>query len=163
MPKLKHFDNTGTARFITFICYRKEPSLVDDLAKQILIRFIDQTRQKYKFKLLGYVIMPDHVHLVLHPLDGTPMGTVIGEIKSLSAREWFKDKKFGTFKGRRVFWQKRCYDHNCRTAEDVLDKIKYCHNNPVRRGLVQAPQNWEWSSCNWYLGKREVPLQMDSL
>jgi putative transposase len=162
VPKLKHFDSTGTARFITFICYRREPSLVDEKAKGILAHYIDQTRQKYKFRILGYVFMPDHVHLVIHPIDGTPIGKVIREIKSLSAREWFKDKLFESPEAKRVFWQKRCYDHNCRTTVDTREKITYCHNNPVLRNLVDEPAKWEWSSCNWYLGSRDVPLKIDS-
>ena len=105
--------------------------------------------------------MPEHVHLVIFPIDGTPIGKVIREIKSLSAREWFKDKRIGNPDSIRVFWQKRCYDYNCRTPGDVREKIIYCHNNPVRRGLVGEPAQWEWSSYNWYLGRRDVPLQMD--
>ena len=161
MPRLKHYDNTGTARFITFNCYRNEPSLVDDNAKAILARFIDQTRQKYGLRLLGYVFMPEHVHLVIHPVDGTPVGKVIREIKSLSAREWFRLNEPPAQDVTRVFWQKRCYDHNCRTAEVVREKIDYCHANPVRRGLVDEPAEWKWSSYNWYLGGRDVPLQID--
>ncbi|MGH8015096.1 MAG: transposase, partial [Candidatus Zixiibacteriota bacterium] len=115
MPRLRHFDNTGTARFITFVCYRQQPSLTDDKAKAILARFIDEIRHKYGFRLMGYVFMPEHVHLVLHPIDGTPIGKVIREIKSLSARMWFKDMQFPIQDSTRVFWQKRCYDHNCRT------------------------------------------------
>jgi putative transposase len=44
------------------------------------------------------------------------------------------------------FWQKRCYDHNCRTNETVLENIKYCHKNPVTRGLVKDPGDWQWSA-----------------
>ena len=93
MPRLKHFDYTGTARFITFNCYRNEPSLLDEDARRILAQFLEQTRQKYSFRLLSYVFMPEHVHLVIHPVDGTPVGKVVREIKSLSVREWFRLKE----------------------------------------------------------------------
>ena len=161
MPKLKHYDNTGTARFITFNCYRNEPSLKDIRAKNILLTCLKNARDKHKFLILGYVIMPEHVHLVIHPPDGTQIGRVIGEIKSLSAREWFRTTAGKSEKTIRVFWQRRCYDHNCRTRESVREKIEYCHNNPVRRGLVEQPENWPWSSYNWYEGKEDVPLKMD--
>jgi putative transposase len=161
VPRLKHFDSTGTARFITFNSYRNQPSLTNDSAKAILARFLNQTRQKYGFRLLGYVFMPEHVHLVIHPIDGTPVGKVIREIKSLSARDWFRLHEPPAQDVTRVYWQKRCYDHNCRTAEVVREKIEYCHTNPVRRGLVNEPAEWKWSSYNWYSGRRDVPLQMD--
>ena len=119
MPKLRHFDNEGTARFVTFGCYRKLPLLDDDIARQIFLEELERARTKHDFKILGYVIMPEHVHLVLLPLDGMPMGLVIREIKSRSARRVLAlvgEVKPGT---QRVFWQKRCYDHNCRTQEST--------------------------------------------
>jgi putative transposase len=63
--------------------------------------------------------------------------------------------------GRLVFWQIRCYDHNCRTPEIVREKIEYCHKNPVVRGLVSDPAEWSCSSYNWYAGCENVPLSMD--
>ena len=56
-----------------------------------------------------------------------------------------------------------CYDHNCRTLETVLEKINYCHNNPVRAGLVGDPGDWKWSSYGWYQGDIDVPIIMDKI
>gem|GEM_PF-6924353 len=55
----------------------------------------------------------------------------------------------------------RCYDHNCRSSDKVTEKINYCHNNPVTRGLGSEPGQWRWSSYNWYMGQSDVPLEMD--
>lgn len=88
------------------------------------------------------------------------LGLVIGEIKSKMAREYF-GLKMKNIKGKKVFWQKRCYDHNCRANAEVLEAINYCHNNPVNRELVKTPGDYSWSSYNWYQGKRNVPLEMD--
>jgi putative transposase len=161
MVKLRHYDNLGTARFVTFSCYRRLPALNDCLAKKKLIECIDEVRQRHSFRLLGYVVMPEHVHLVLHPSDGMRLGLVVREIKSLSARRYFAKRSAGPPTGKRVFWQLRCYDHNCRTQESTLEKINYCHNNPVKRGLVGSPGEWYWSSYNWYKGMPDVPLKMD--
>lgn len=162
MPRLKHYDDLGTARFVTFCCYRMEANLSDSLSRDLLIENIRQARLKHGFKLMAYVIMPEHVHLVLWPPDGMKLGLVIREIKSKMARKYFA-LTMPEITGTRVFWQKRCYDHNCRTPESVREKIKYCHNNPVRRGLAQEPGNYEWSSYNWYQGKRDVPLTIDEV
>ena len=89
MPKLKHFDNLGTARFVPFGCFRQGRYLSDPRARELLIKHIDEARKKHGFKLLGYVIMPEHVHLVLLPPDGMKLGSVIREIKSKMAREYF--------------------------------------------------------------------------
>ena len=115
------------------------------------------------FSLLGYVFMPEHVHLVLLPSERTQLGRLIGEIKSLSARRFFASAEIGSLEATRVFWQRRCYDHNCRTPDTVREKIRYCHNNPVSRGLVNDPSEWEWSSYNAYAGKSDVPLTINAI
>jgi hypothetical protein len=91
------------------------------------------------------------------------LGLVIGEIKSRTAREFFAQSKIGQFGTTRVFWEPRCYDHNCRSSESVNEKIEYCHHNPVKRGLVADPGAWKWSSYNWYQGITDVPIQMDPM
>ena len=161
MPKLRHYDNEGTARFVTFCCYRNLPFLDSEVAKRLLLEELNRTRRKHGFKLLAYVIMPEHVHLVLHPPDGMPLGLVVREMKSRSARRWFAEEMSGRQGDKRVFWQKRCYDHNCRTPEATLEKIRYCHANPVRRGLVAEPGEYYWSSYNCYLGVKDVALEVD--
>jgi len=161
MPKLKHFDNEHTVRFITFSCYRRQPNLDPLPAKEILVEQIAAAREKHSFKLLGYVIMPEHVHLVIFPKSGTKVGYLIGEIKSITARRYFASVDISLPDSKRVLWEKRCYDHNCRNVLSVREKINYCHNNPVKRGLVDAPGEWFWSSYNWYMGKRDVPLLID--
>ncbi len=163
MPKLRHLDNEGTARFVTFNCYRNLPALDNTRAKEILVEHLKQARNKHQFKILGYVIMPNHAHLVLHPPEGMKLGLVIGEIKSRSARQWFSETNVPATAGSRVFWERRCYDHNCRTNASVVEKINYCHANPVRQGLVKEMGDWSWSSYNWYQGKRAVPLEIDSV
>ena len=163
MTRLRHYDDLGTARFVTFSCYRRLPSLNNPQAKNILIEELDRAREKHGFLLLGYVIMPDHVHLVLLPPEGMKMGLVIREIKSRSAKQYFAESNIGTPNAKRVFWQRRCYDHNCRNLETMKEKIRYCHKNPVNRGLVNDPADWEWSSYTWYQGRRDVPLVMDEI
>jgi len=160
MPELRHYDDLGTARFVTFGCHDQQCLLSDISAKKILVSQINNAREKYRFKIFGYVIMPDHVHLVIYPPEGMKLGLVMREIKSKTAREYFASIKKEP-EGKRVFWQKRCYDHNCRSVGAVWEKIKYCHKNPVRRGLVADPGGYIWSSFNWYQGERDVPLEMD--
>jgi putative transposase len=170
MPLLRHFDHLNTARFVTFTCFRRLQLLTSDDVIQIVLELLDVTRLRHEFRLLGYVIMPEHVHLVLHPKPETKLGPVIGEFKSRSAARIIGSPlmtlpdvcrivRHGT--ERKAFWQPRCYDHNCRTPETVMEKIHYCHNNPVKRRLVAEPREWKWSSYNWYCGERTVPISID--
>jgi putative transposase len=145
---------------VTFCCYRLLPFLTEDRAKELLIKYLAESRNKYGYKLLGYVIMPEHVHLVLLPPDNMKLGLMIREIKSKMAREYFSLNMKET-SSKNVFWQKRCYDHNCRSAESAKEKINYCHNNPVKRGLAAEPGNYKWSSHNWYRGESDVTIFMD--
>lgn len=144
MTRLRHYDHTGTARFVTFSCYRHPPGLKNAHTRNLFIEHLDAARKKHEFRLLGYVVVPDHVHLVLYPPDGMKLGLVVREIKSKSAREHFARTmgpiQDGATKARRVFWNRRCYDHNCRAPETTLEKINYCHMNPVVHGRVAEKQ-----------------------
>ncbi len=175
MPLLRHYDGLGTSRFITFCCYHRFQLLRPEKIKSLFIECLKLVLDKYDIKIFGYVLMPEHVHLVLLPPDNIKLGRIIGQLKSKSALASIAYMKISspeslrkiTLKSEgilcRAFWQKRCYDHNCRTNDTTIEKINYCHKNPVIRGLVQSPGNWTWSSYNWYNGKRDVPIQMDDL
>jgi len=186
VTKLRHYDHLGTARFVTFSTYRREPLLTDDSIRRIIVEHLELVRRSFDVKLLSYVLMPEHVHLVIYPPDGLELGRVIGEMKSRSARAIFSQmgnppqaaikyppqavmkyppQAVGHRSSKpeidRSFWLKRCYDHNCRTPDTVREKIHYCHINPVKRGLVADPGDWYWSSYNWYTGGSDIPLEMD--
>ena len=175
MAHLKHYDNTGTARLVTFSCYHNYNLFKTDQIKGVFISRLDQVRSKHKFELYGYVIMTNHVHLVLRPKMDQQLSKIIGQLKSLTAREIFsvwdkmgldifhKLKVVRNGKTQNEFWQRRYYDHNCRSKEITLEKINYCHNNPVVNELVNDPLDWRWSSYNWYNGNNDVVIEMDKL
>lgn len=165
VTRLRHFDNLGTARFVTFSCFGHRPLLTQRGNIEAVIEQTERLRSDDGISLLAYVIMPDHVHMVLLPPEGLELGRAIGRLKALSARKILAaSSNAGAARrdGRRVFWQRRCYDHNCRTRGTVLEKIEYCHANPVRAGLAREPADWEWSSFNWYNGRRDVLIAMDA-
>jgi len=161
VTRLRHYDNLGSVRFTTFSTFRREPTFMTDSVRRLFVQHLSAMRDSHRFKLLGYVVMPEHIHLVFWPTDDCMAGRMIGELKSRFARDYFAWQPVGGHNDRRVFWQRRCFDHNCRTPHSVWQKIEYCHNNPVRRGLVGSPSDWKWSSYNWYHGVAEVPIAMD--
>ena len=174
MPRLRHYDHLGTARFVTFSCYHRFRLLRHPATIRTFLTGL-RKMQEGGTRILGYVIMPEHVHLVVFPPDGLRLGIEIGRLKSLTARDMLPqlialygqktDRLYVTRNGqrRRVFWQSRCYDHNCRTPETTREKINYCHNNPVTRGLVKSPGDWPWSSYRWYEDMDGVELEIDGV
>lgn len=89
MTNLRHCDDDGTARFVTFSCCRYLPSLKEDWTKRLVLKHVDAARDNHRFLSLGYVIMPDHVHVVIRPLESMKLGLVTREINSRSAHEYF--------------------------------------------------------------------------
>jgi len=170
MPKLRHFDHLNTARFTTFSCYRRHKLLTAEPVIPAFLETLQSIRLQHHIRIFGYVLMPEHVHLVLHLRKALRLGQVIGELKSKSASRIIAEglttlpancRVVKDGRERRKFWQPRCYDHNCRTTQTVVEKINYCHNNPVVRKLVSEPGQWRWSSFNWHAGRSVVPLEMD--
>lgn len=170
MPKLRHFDNCTMARFITFSCYRRHRYLIDLPTRKAVIDQLSVLRNRHEVKILGYVIMPEHMHLVLWPPEDMSLGLVIGQLKGRISKDILSHKRKSAnthhgilvrSDGRAAVWQRRCYDHNCRLPEVVIEKINYCHNNPVTRGLVATPDDWPWSSSRWYSGGGDVILEID--
>lgn len=173
--KLKHFDHDGRARFVTFCTHQRMPIFSADPFKRIILESIADVRISSGFRLLAYVIMPDHVHLVLIPRIDSELGPLIGEIKRISARKIHTllrrnnsalyGRFFVTRNGRQIFalWQRRCFDHNCRTDAEIWESVTYCHNNPAARGLVGDAADWPWSSYRAYMGFPNIVFEVDCL
>ena len=175
MERLKHYDKSGTVRFVTFSCHRRKNLFIDSKAFYLFIESLEGIRKKYHIQLLGYVVMPNHVHLVIYPVEELALGRVVGDLKAHSAfhiiKRWKSNddrilKNIEVTRNKKsvyALWQRRCYDHNCRAIDIVREKINYCHSNPVRAGLVSAPDEWFWSSYRWYMGDRTGPIEIDDI
>jgi len=103
-------------------------------------------RIRYGFFGSGYVVMPEHVHLLI----GEPARVILS--KALQARKL----SVAVQRTERPFWQAR-YDFNVYTERKRVEKLRYMHRNPVTRGLVEKPDQWPWSSFHHILtGERGV-------
>jgi len=146
--------------FITTSCYRRLPFLGSARSRDTFLSVLEQTRQRYRFVVVGYVVMPEHIHLLLtEPEVGTP-STVMQVLKQRTARALLPERKprnprqpslFEDEPKRRAFWQARSYDFNVWTTKKRVEKLRYMHRNPVKRGLVESPEQWRWSSYRFYL------------
>jgi putative transposase len=113
---------------------------------------LEETRRRFGMRVYGYVVMPEHVHLLLSEPDGGTLSRALEMLKSKVSRLASKAGK--RVAGELPFWQTRYYDHNVRNYEGSVTQLRYIHRNPVKRGLCIAPEDWPWSSFRvWALGK----------
>ncbi len=134
------------------------------------LSMLEETRQRYRFVIVGYVVMPEHIHLLIsEPEVGTP-STVMQVLKQQTAHALLPKRKrrnpcqrslFGDEVPRRGFWQARFYDFNVWTTRKRVEKLRYMHRNPVKRGLVESPEQWRWSSHRFYLLDEIGPVRVN--
>jgi putative transposase len=140
---LKRYYGTGSLHFITWSCYRRKPLLDNPARRDLLLAVLELMRVRYRFAVIGYVVMPDHVHLLIsEPLIGDPSKIVQAVKLSVSRRLAISGEFFGRL------WQSRFYDFNLWSQQKEVEKLKYMHRNPVVRGLVESPEDWRWSSSD---------------
>jgi len=151
----------GHLHFITCSCYRRLPFLGTSRARDVFLRILSEVRNRYDFCLLAYVVMPEHIHLLIsEPNIGDP-SVVMKVLKQRVSRALRRRRKrvsvgqMGLWedsarKRYARFWQRRFYDFNVWSTRKKNEKMNYMHFNPVKRGLVERPTDWEWSSCRFY-------------
>ena len=158
---LVRYYGQGDLHFLTFSCYQRKPLLGPAESRDVFLNVLERLRQRHEFLVVGYVVMPEHVHLLLgEPPIGT-VSTVLQVLKERVSHELrharesnYVAKLFGgTRKPVREFgpfWLKRFYDFNVHSAKKRSEKLDYMHWNPVKRGLVGIPSEWIWSSYLFY-------------
>jgi putative transposase len=150
---LVRYQESGELHFVTFSCYQRRPYLGTARARDLFERSLESMRSRYHFWVVGYVAMPEHVHLLVSEPEGVLLARVVQALKLsvvLQRRE-------------RPFWQARYYDFNVFTDKKRIEKLRYMHRNPVARELVTKPEEWAWSSFRYYqTGVRGV-VEIESL
>ena len=174
MPKgLKRYYGARHLHYITCSCFQRRPGLGSARRRDLFLRILEQLRRRYRFVVVGYVVMPEHFHLLLtEPEVGDP-SKVMQAIKQRVARRLLPrrkkpaDSRQGSFwelppPARRHFWQPRFYDFNVWSRNKRLEKLRYMHQNPVKRGLVTSPELWAWSSFRFYALGEPGPVKVNS-
>ena len=173
--QVRHFDEAGHAHFLTFSCYHRMPLLSKDRSRRWLVAALQAARLKHRFDLWAWVIMPEHVHLLLWPRHPHyRISTILADMKRPEGQEavaWLEVNQPDflerlTVRNRnrtyRHFWQvgpgqdRNVYDPA--TAHQIVD---YIHTNPVQRGLAGRPEDWPWSSAAEWAGTEDVILKVD--
>lgn len=173
--RLKRHEVSGHARYVTFSCFQRRPFFPGRVAAEWFLESLADARDRLRFQLWAYVVMPEHVHLLVLPPDGMPLRSILHAIKrpvagriinwvEKNAPSFLPKMTCGT--GRRHFWQAGGgYDRNLWTSQEIHEKVRYIHLNPVRRKLVECAGDWRWSSYQSWMSGCDllVPLDRETL
>jgi len=170
----KRFDLPGQAHGLTFSCYKSRNFLSVERTCRWLAESINAARHKLDFSLWGYVFMPNHVHLLIRPCrNSRSIANILKTIKEPVGRKAIAylnannpcalaqlttDQQYRRYR----FWQKGGgYDRNVNRFETLVECLEYIHNNPVRKGLAERPEQWLYSSAGEWLDGTPGPIRID--
>ena len=167
---IRHYGR-GHLHFITFTCYRRLPLLRSVRARNVFVKLLGEVRDRCGFSLVGYVVMPEHIHLLIsEPTKGTP-STAIQVLKQRVSRRLRRKKRTPAAQlnlsfaidGDSLprFWQRRFYDFNFWSLKKRVEKLHYMHMNPLKRKLVDHPKDWPWSSFSFYSNPKHGLIRVD--
>jgi REP element-mobilizing transposase RayT len=175
--KLYKSNEPNTFHYATLVTYNRVPIFHSENACEIFVDVLREVRERYPYKLVGYVIMPDHVHSIINNRSGS-ISDWLRRVRGNSARkilDWLREEQYlGSLKKlalnppqkrqhTHAVWQKDPSVIDLWSHKFVRQKLNYLHLNPVRAGLCEHPADWKWSSHRAYLPHKpsEVPIEID--
>jgi putative transposase len=155
MPSgLKRFQRAESLHFVTFSCFHRLPLLDASSAKETVEAELEQVRARHEARVYAYVLMPEHLHLLVNEPPRIILAQFLKAFKQITSR-----KLRG---GGEKFWQDRYYDSNVYGRKARSEVIRYIHRNPVKRGLVEKPEDWAWSSFRHYATGMQGTVEIES-
>ena len=126
----------------------------------MFVHVLEAMRRRFQMRVYGYVVMPEHVRLLIsEPPPAMLLAEAIHYLK-LSFAKRMRSLRTPCQPGN--FWQKRYYDRNVRDSREFTVKLRYLHRNPVKRGLVVNPEDWKWSSYRHYALREAGRVEIES-
>jgi putative transposase len=151
---LKRFQKAEALHFITFSCFHRLPFLAVPGPKDTVEAVLEQIRARHQARIYAYVLMPEHVHLLINEPPSILLAQFLKALKQTTSR---KLKEHG-----KQFWQARYFDRNIRGEAARSEVIRYIHRNPVKRGLVESPEQYRWSSFSHYATGIQGVVEIES-
>ena len=159
MSRVHRLLTTDRIFFVTVNLWRALPPLAADEFRHVAAA-LEEARRRLRFLLCGYVLMPDHWHVLIGTAYPVTISRVIQKVKWISARSLNDQRRITG-----PVWQHQFWDRFVRHEKELAARFDYMHLNPVRKGLAGKPSEWRWSSFNNFaLDKEEVsrcPIQID--
>jgi len=165
---LQRYAGAGDFHFITCSCYRRQPLLGTARRRNLFLTVLEQVRLRYRLVVAGYVVMPEHFHLLIGEPHTKDPATVMQALKLGFARRVLAEKRRNNPVQESLLehtlqhiWQRRYYDFNIFTRRKYVEERRYIHRNPVKRGLVTSPELWRWSSYRSYAYGEPGPVRLN--
>ncbi|MGA3103632.1 MAG: transposase [Terriglobales bacterium] len=152
---LKHFQESGQLHFLTFSCYGRRAKFASAASRSTFENSLERVRNTHRMCVFGYVVMPEHVHMLVNEPEVGTLAQVMQSLKQSVSRTL-------ALRAPEPFWQARYYDFNVWSEHKFVEKLRYIHRNPVTRGLVEKPGDWEWSSFRHYLDGDPGVVEIES-
>lgn len=164
----RRWNPESDVHYLTFSCYQRRPFFGDAPRRDQFVQDLASARHHHRFKLFAWVVMPEHIHIILMPTtllpeQGSPLPTILSSFKGGFASSVLDELRripgadlapFTSARGTLHFWQQGAgFDRNVRDAPEMTKEIRYIHHNPAKRGLVPTAVDWPWSSARWYAGR----------
>ncbi|MCB2213428.1 transposase [bacterium] len=172
MPRYR-IDDPDAAHYLTFSCHQRRLLFLNPTLCYLFLEKLHDARTKLNFQLLAYVIMPNHVHLLLLP-GSIPMKKIMYHVKqpfSYHAGLYYKENYPRLHRAlsvkRGLKWSFRFwlagggFDRLLYTNDDIQKRIRYTHRNPLRWGITENPEMYPWSSFHAYSNKSGKPIPVD--
>ena len=150
MPSgLRRYQSASHLHAINFNSFRKQTLFDTAEPRDTFLKILEETRIRYQFNVIAYVVMPTYVHLLLSEPESHMLSTALQVIKQRFSR---------TRALQEHVWERRYYDFNVFSSAKLAEKIDYIHLNPVTAGLLLAPADWRWSSYRTYVFGEAGPV-----
>lgn len=167
-------NNHGYAHYLTFSIYHHKRLFANPVFPPLFLQHLDASRSRLQFHLWAYVVMPDHVHLLLHPVEGVSISSILQSIKlpfSKAAIQLLRERhpaslehyQVGTEqkKSYRIWQRGGGYDRNLYSPDALRRSVTYIHNNPVVKSICDVPEEYPWSSAGFWLLDQPGQIEVD--
>jgi putative transposase len=160
MPwSLRRYQQSIQTHYLTISCYRRLSKFGEACRRDLAVRCLERTRISFRLQVYGFVIMPEHVHLLVSEPEKDSLAVALQSFK-LAVTKRAPAVSRGRVTGRVL--HKRYYDHNVRDYDSFVGKLRYIHRNPVKRGLCAKPEDWKWSSFRHYATGEDCGVEIES-
>ncbi|HKV39682.1 MAG TPA: transposase [Blastocatellia bacterium] len=167
-PKWSNRNLPGALHFVTSAVAHRRPIFTRDKSCQTLIDVLSELRPEWPFRLIAYVLMPDHFHLIVNPRDGRIReltaklkGVASRRIISLYPEDAFEVRADETGRQIRELWQQSFKDIPLWSDWMIWQKINYIHANPLKARMVSSAADYRWSSFRSFYLADHNPIQVD--
>lgn len=151
----------GGTYFFTLVTYRRQNWLCTEVARAGLREAITKTRVAYPFTMDAFVLLPNHLHCIWTlPKYDSDYATRWRLIKTYFTKNYADKLELNSCinasrqkRQEKNLWQRRFWEHVIRDEEDFTRHCDYIHYNPVKHGLCDAPQQWQYSSFHRFVSK----------